>query len=382
MKGEHSEKLKVVKPVLEPMELDEIKKIVSDHYPEAGIPERKLGDGSRPYSASSLFQSCSGQYFLKKRNKAWRSRGDIFWKHSIIEHLCSKGFPTPPLVLNGGGETLTETCDHYYELFHRAEGEDIYHDYHSWMPFIESGHATSAGEALARFHLALEDYDKSGRPRPGTIIEKPMTARFDMAFSPDLPAALACRIAESPVLSAFFDGKRGKADLLPLLLPFQQDMPACRDEIRPWITHGDWHANNLFFRGGRVSSVIDFHLTDLSFRLYDLAVALDRNCIRWLDIQDGRNDAVRFDLIGLFLDGYNSVFPIDEDELKFLSILLPVHQLDLAVSNIEYYFGFEQNRARADWVYDVYLTGHLSFYQKSAGREIIEFIENHNFGRG
>jgi len=379
MKGGHSQKLKVVTPVLLPMELDEIRRVVINHYPDVGEPERKTGDGSRPYSASSLFVSGSGEYFLKKRSRAWRDEDDILWRHSVIDHLVNKNFPTPPLVAGRDGVTLTEEGDYYYELFHRAEGEDVYHDYHSWMPFACSDHAVSAGKTLARLHLALEDFDASGRTRLGTVIDKPMTARFDMALRPDLEDSIGGRINNSSHLSAFFEGRRWQSELLPMLTPFSQDLRSCRKALKPWVTHGDWHGNNLFFDGGKVSSVIDFHLTDLSFRLYDLAAALDRNCIKWLDIQDGRTDAVRFDLIGLFLEGYNSVFSVGDDELKLLSMLMPIHQLDLAVSNIEYYFGFEKNEARAEWVYQIYLIEHLRFYQLSGGKEIIKFIENYKF---
>lgn len=379
MENDHTETLKVVTPVLNSMELEEIKKVVMSSYPEIGKPEKKIGDGSRPYSASSLFSSSSGEYFLKKRNIGWRDREDIEWKHSIIEHLGKSNFPTPSLVMNNQGSTLTQTEEFYYELFHRASGVDLYQDYHSWMTFKRSDHAVSSGETMARFHLALEDFDISGRPQVGTVVEKPMTARFDMAFHRDLSKIISERIQNNSEVSEFFKDKNWQTDLLPLLTLFQKDIPDYKEIIKPWVSHGDWHANNLFFDCDKVSAVIDFHLTDLSFRLYDLAVALDRNCIQWLEFHDGKIDVVRFDLIGLFIEGYNSVFPVSGPELKLLSLLMPIHQLDLAISNIEYYLCFEKNEARAEWAYQVYLIEHLKFYQLPGGKEVVKFIENYYF---
>lgn len=296
-----------------------------------------------------------------------------------------KVFPTPRVYENSLGSTLTVSGGYYYELYERARGEDLYRDTHSWMAFDQSVHAREAGRKLAELHGALEDFDTGERPagrwptgeRPavGTAPAEPMIARFDLLLQDDLEGALAERIGRSTILSAFFENRDWRGDVLPLYDKYRHELLRFRELMVPRVTHGDWHANNLFFEGDRIASVIDFHLTDLSFRLYDLAVALDRNGILWLDILNGRTDAVRYDVLGALLEGYGSVLPIEPEEARLLSVLMPVHQLDLAVSNIEYYYGVEKSAERAEWVYSVYLIEHNRHYQSPSGGKILDFIE-------
>ena len=112
-------------------------------------------------------------------------------------------------------------------------------------------------------------------------------------------------------------------------------------DIPSSATHGDWHGNNLFFRGDEVVSVIDFHLCDMTFRMYDLVVALDRNAVEWLAILDGQADAVRYDLIDAMLAGHSlgdagARVVIEEclrgEEASFIVVADGVHALALASS--------------------------------------------------
>jgi Ser/Thr protein kinase RdoA (MazF antagonist) len=367
------DQLSVVRPFLEPMSEQEIRRAVK-LYPAAGKFSEKISDGGRPYSATSLFRTERGDYFLKKRSAAWRSNEDILWEHRVIRHLRDFGFPTPKLHENSRGSTLTEMDGFYYELFDRAEGEDLYRGTHTWTPFDRCEHAREAGIMLGRFHRTLEDFDAAGRPPLGVPPLEPMRARFDLALNSDLAESLGSRIDKSPVLSGFFDCIDWQKEVVPLYEEFHRKFLSAGPPPAPWVTHGDWHANNLFFEEDKIVSVIDFHLTDISFRLYDLAVALDRNGILWLDILSGKKDALRYDILENLINGYRRIFPLEKGEVPQLQSLLPLHQLDLALSNIEYYSGVEKNWERAQWAYRVYLLEHARYYRTPEGERLLEFI--------
>lgn len=367
--------LDVVRPILEPMSDRELA-AVTEHYPAAGSYRMRLHDSGRPYSAGTLIETTGGRHFLKKRACGFRPRSDILWRHRVIEHLAAREIPTPRLIANADGETLTEREGFCYELFEAAIGDDIYRAFHSWMPPTRREHARAAGEMLGRVHAALRDFPLDGVTPPGTSPATPMSARFDLARSPDLVAAVEARIAASAALADFFSGVRWKEEIAALYTDAHRELRRRLPGVAPEVTHGDWHVNNLFFDGNRVSSVIDFHLCDVSFRLYDLAVALDRNGIRWLDILDGDPEAVSYDVLEELLHGYRSVLPLSLVEAELLSVLLPVHQLDLALSNVEYYLVHERKRERAECAYHVYLRDHARYFHTAAGQRIVSFLRH------
>lgn len=366
--NEREEGLDVVRPVLETMGAAEIAALLQ-RFPAAGKFESILTVSGRPYSAGALVRTEIRDVFVKKRSAQWRNKQDIEREHALIAHLRSQGFSTPAVLRNEAGETVTVAGPWLYEVFERAEGEDVYRDSHSWMPFANAAHAYSAGRRLAEFHRAVEGFEL-----PPAALYRPMVARFDLMRQPDLLAAIEAEAAKRSALAAYLEGKPWRQRMERAYGPFHERIYPLLAEIPPSVTHGDWHGNNLFFRGNEVVSVIDWHLCDMTFRMYDLAVALDRNAVEWLAILDGQADAVRLDLIDAMLAGYQSVIPLSPVEKQLLPDLLAVHQLDLALSNIHYYAEVEQNIGRAHWAYEVYLLGHADYFHTDAGRRLLDAV--------
>ena len=69
------------------------------------------------------------------------------------------------------------------------------------------------------------------------------------------------------------------------------------------------------------------------------------------------------------------------EDLTTLAALLPVHQLDLALSNVAYYAGVEGRVDRAAWAYEVYLLDHARYYHTDGGRRIQDAIRALRFDR-
>lgn len=365
MPNERGKGLDIVEPVLEPMDEAELAGLLRG-YPEAGAFRCILAVSGRPYSAGALVRTDRRDVFVKKRSTQWRSRHDIEREHALIAHLRAQDFNTPAVLQNEAGQSVTSQGTWLYEVFERAEGEDRYRDSHSWMPFSKVAHAYSAGQRLAEFHAAVQ-----GFTLPPGAPGRPMVARFDLMRQPDLLAAVDAEIGRRPALGEYLQDKPWRQHIERGYGPFHERIQPLLAQIEPSVTHGDWHGNNLFFHGDEVASVIDFHLCDLTFRMYDLAVALDRNAVEWLAILGGRVDAVRYDLIDAMLAGYRSVASLTPVEMQLLPDLLAVHQLDLALSNIHYYSEVERDPRRADWAYEVYLLGHTCHFHSEKGRELL-----------
>ena len=73
----------------------------------------------------------------------------------------------PRVIAAVSGETAIEMGEWTYEVHEASAGVDLYEDAISWTPFRTAAHAYSAGQALARLHLAAQGFAAPRRkPRP------------------------------------------------------------------------------------------------------------------------------------------------------------------------------------------------------------------------
>ena len=131
--------------------------------------------------------------------------------------------------------------------------------------------------------------------------------------------------------------------------------------------HGDWQTNNLFFRGDAISAVIDFHQADFGPRLLDLAVAVERNCFFWNRISDGELDAHDLDHARLLIEAYHAETPLRPAEREALTDVLAACQFEYGISFLDYYWGVERDREKADWAWHTYVLGHARWWQSPPG---------------
>ena len=140
--------------------------------------------------------------------------------------------------------------------------------------------------------------------------------------------------------------------------------------------HGDWQTNNLFFAGDEVSGIIDFHQADFAPRLLDLAVAIERNCFFWNRISAGEDDAFDLHAVGVLVEAYHRENPLTELERSLLPDVLEVCQFEYGISFLDYYWGVERDREKADWAWETYVLGHAEWWQTTPGRRARAGLES------
>ncbi|MHA0110768.1 phosphotransferase, partial [Klebsiella pneumoniae] len=95
----------------------------------------------------------------------------------------------------------------------------------------------------------------------------------------------------------------------------------------PLWTHNDWHASNLLWsddsQTATVRTIVDFGLCNRTTAIYDLATAIERNTIAWIDIQEGRPGKADLHLAKGLLQGYLSEAPLSPVERAGLVAILP-----------------------------------------------------------
>ncbi|MGE8322634.1 MAG: aminoglycoside phosphotransferase family protein, partial [Pseudomonas sp.] len=106
----------------------------------------------------------------------------------------------------------------------------------------------------------------------------------------------------------------------------------------------------------------------------DLATALERNCIPWLDLDTGGRAAADLDAVDALLAGYHSLRPLTQADLLTLKTLLPLAHVDFALAEIDYFQSIVGSRSSADIAYHNFLIGHGHWFGNSEGVRLLDHL--------
>jgi Ser/Thr protein kinase RdoA (MazF antagonist) len=82
--------------------------------------------------------------------------------------------------------------------------------------------------------------------------------------------------------------------------------------------------NLTWTAAGTVAAVLDFGLADRGFALLDLAIALERSAVRWLELDSGGQNLAQIADARALLAGYANQAPLDAADRALLARLLPL----------------------------------------------------------
>jgi Ser/Thr protein kinase RdoA (MazF antagonist) len=344
-----------------------------ERYPDIPSPMSLGAPSTRPLSAANTVRTGGLPVFVKRHSRSVHTAADLAAEHALISHLAACGYPTPVPLRDRDGNTAAELSwagrDWTYEVFPLADGEDRYRGRSTWTPFFSGADARASGRALAHLHLAADGFDAPGR-RTAALRSRPRA----FGWSEDPIAEIGAIAEELPGLAAFLADRDWKADLTPHIEFHARLRPLAANLVASW-THNDWHASNQFFRGDEVSSVIDFGLSDRTTRVYDIAIALERNTLQWPQLLAGDESAFRLDHAAEFLAGYHAAAVLTDQEKAALPAILPLTQADAALAGIEYYAGILKESAMARWGYEGFLIDHTTWFLTDAGRRYLAGLE-------
>jgi Ser/Thr protein kinase RdoA (MazF antagonist) len=291
---------------------------------------------------------------------------DLAVEHAFADHLRRGGIPVPGVLAIPAGGTALRLGDWVYEVHGAATGDDIYRDALSWTPYRDSAQAAAAGATLARLHLVAASYAAPPRPGPPLLCS---SARLIPAA--DFAAALDQWLTDRPATARYLVERDGRARLLSALREPLARLADVWSALPSSWAHHDWHGSNLLWTASReVIAVIDVGLADRTGPAFDLATAIERSLIGWLELTDDPpgEPAVDLDQMAALLDGYQQIRPLPDVERIALPLLLPVVHVELALSEVEYYVAVRNDPVSADVAFEGYLLGHLNFFAGEAGR--------------
>ena len=341
---------------------------LQSRFPALAGPTTLLWHSPRPFSAAALVQGRDARFFIKRHHRSVRDAAVLTEEHHFIAHLAAAGLPVARVLDDGEGATAVEHGDWTFEVHAEGSGEDVYRDTPSWTPPRHASHARQAGRMLAQLHNASAGFHA---PQRATHL---LVARDDLIRAQDPIALLKAQLPERPALADYLAHTVWEADLQRAILPWHAGLAQrLADQRRLW-SHNDWHVSNLLWhlQEGQpaISTVLDFGLASPTSALFDLATAIERNAIAWLELQRGA-DAVRLDIALALIDGYRDVRALPADQVRLLADLLPVVHLDFALSEVEYFHGITGSPANADVAYRTFLLGHADWFGSAAGQALL-----------
>ena len=318
----------------------------------------------RPLSAAALVETDGGVVFVKRHAEVVRTAECLYEEHVFAAHLRARGVPVPEILTHDAGSSTVSGGGWTWEVQAQGVGADTYRDTLSWEPVTRAEHAFACGATLARIALAAQDFCAPAR-RPQLLVSS-----FQAVSSPDLLPALEAFVAARPLLAAALADRDWLADVRRVLAPLHAQLAPHLPALPSSWTHGDGHASNFLWQGDQVSAVLDLGLADRTTPLLDLATALERHCISWLD----REPVVRLDLVDALVAGWHDVRPLSPAELAALPHVLPLVHVEFALSETAYFSGLTRSAANVGLAYDGYLLGHATWFAGPTGCALREHL--------
>ena len=358
-----------------PLTLTEARALLAD-FPGCGEPIEILSVSPRPFSAASLVATRTGRVFIKRHHRTVRDREGLLEEHRFMKHLREHGAPVPRVFAASSGETAMERGEWTYEVHEAPAGVDIYEDALSWTPFRSIAHARSAGEALARLHLVAQGFDA---PRRKT---QPLVAGFTIFAADDPGAAMEGYLAARPALAHSAVTRASCDEALELLAPFHAEILQLLPALKPLWTHNDLHASNLLWSDAsddaQAVSIIDFGLADRTNAVHDLAQAIERNIVEWLELMrdsaHGEDVPVHIDHLHALLDGYEQVLPLTDAEAAALTPMTALCHAEFALTEADYFIGVLHSEDEARVALVDYLIGHARWFRGAGGHKLLDAI--------
>lgn len=358
-----------------PLTIAEVRALLVD-LPNCSEPIEIFSVSPRPFSAASLVATRTGRVFIKRHHRTVRDREGLLEEHRFMKHLREHGAPVPRVFAASSDETAIECGEWTYEVHEAPTGVDIYEDALSWTPFRSTAHVCSAGEALARLHLAALGFDA---PRRKT---QPLVAGFTIFAADDPGVAMETYLEARPALAHATVTRASCDRALELLAPFHGKLQPLLPALKPLWTHNDLHASNLLWSdasdNAQAVAIIDFGLADRTNAVHDLAQAIERNIVEWLELmQDsahGEDVPVHIDHLHALLDGYEQVRPLTDGEAAALAPMTALCHAEFALTEADYFLSVLHSEEKTRVALNNYLVGHARWFRGAGGHKLLDAI--------
>lgn len=323
-------------------------------------------------SSAALVRWGTTTVFIKRHSRRVRSPAQLGAEHAFARHLRCHGLAVPAVLRTTADASTLALGEWVYEVHEAAPGLDLYRDAMSWTPFASLGHARAAGAALARLHRSAASFDQPARPFA------PLISSCEVITASDPVGKVGRLLSQRPGLAHYLDRRAWADDMARYLLPAIRRAAPLARALPPQWGHGDWHPSNLTWASSdpaaEVTAVFDLGLANRTFAVHDLATALERSTVSWLDLARTGHVEADLDAVSALLDGYEAARYLGQEELAALAEVLPVAHLEFALSEVEYFADVVGSAPNADLSYETYFLGHTQWFEGTSGSDLVDLL--------
>jgi len=233
-------------------------------------------------NSNYLLRTTTDSYILTLYEKRVAPE-DLPFFLNLMEHLAANGIDCPVPIKGCDGKALRSLCGRPAAIISFLEG--------LWPRRIQPFHCAELGKALAHFHRAGESFSMS---RPNSLSVGAWRPLFE-----------SCAGRADEVHPGLADHLAQELDHL------ERDWP---NDLPGGIVHADLFPDNVFFRGERLSGIIDFYFACNDFFAYELAICLNAWCFE-------ADNSFNVTKARVMLQAYSTHRPLGEEELNSLPLL-------------------------------------------------------------
>ncbi len=258
---------------------EEIESFVAEYGLGEVLSFKGIAEGVE--NSNYLLQTDQGSFILTLYEKRV-DVADLPFFLGLMEHLAKRGISCPVPLHGRDGKALRRLCGRPAALISFLEG--------LWPRRVHTFHCAALGGALARMHLAGADFE--------------LRRENALSVTGWRPLLDSCRDRADEVLPGLAEAL--EKELTQLEAAWPSDLPA-------GVIHADLFPDNVFFRGERLTGLIDFYFACNDFFAYDLAICLNAWCFE----QDNSFNVTKARML---LQSYRRERPFSEAELAALPL--------------------------------------------------------------
>src|SRR5215475_12045065 len=259
---------------------DELAKFIASYGVGALLSFKGIAEGVE--NTNYLIHTQSGPYFLTLYEKRVAPQ-DLPFFLGLMEHLANAGIRCPTPVRDSDGKTLRQLAGRPAALVTFLEGV--------WIRRPQVAHCAAVGQAMARLHLAGQNFALRRANALGLAGWHPLYAGFKDHADQIAPGLAATIEQELEHLARHWPG-----------------------DLTHGVIHADLFPDNVFFLGDQLSGLIDFYFACNDALIYDIAIALNAWCFE----SDHSFNMTKGQAL---LKGYAQVRPLSDQERDALPLL-------------------------------------------------------------
>ncbi|MBM3590068.1 MAG: homoserine kinase [Alphaproteobacteria bacterium] len=231
---------------------------------------------------------------------------------NLKQHLSSKNISCPKPISNKSGNKITDFKNKKTIIVTFLEGSSLKPHLDGYYYNITPNNCLQIGEILAKMHVASQDFVQFRYNDLGVDGFEKLYQKFSHLLA---------------------DYDKTLVDLIPQEITNLKAL--WNPNLQSSACHLDLFPDNVFFKDGKISAVIDFYFSANDLQIYDFAIIVNAWCFDKHSFNHQKFISI--------VNGYQSIKPFTKSELEFLPTALKCASMRFLITRLNDYFFTPKN---------------------------------------